>query len=125
MAELGKSILGILDVDADLSFGDGNLALAHDLARRLVTSELLDDPAYGYNLYVLLSSTVDAASVQRRIAAQFMQDERVQEAEVGVVQDLPNATIRIACWVLTANGPFEFTLEISKLGVEVLLPEAA
>jgi hypothetical protein len=125
LAELGKSILGILDVDADLSFGDGNLALAHDLTRRLVTSVLLDDPAYGYNLYILLSSTVDAASVQRRVEAQCMQDERVQEAEVEVTQDLPNATISIAIWVLTANGPFEFTIEISKLGVEVLLPEAA
>lgn len=124
MAEFGKSILGILDVDADLSFGDGNLALAHDLCRRLVTEPggLLDDPAYGYGLQLLLSSPVDALSVQRKVASQCLQDERVEDVQVDVTQNLATQTIVVEIAVETAEGPFALTMTISQLTIEVLLP---
>lgn len=129
MADLGKSILGILDVDADLSFGDGRLALAHDLCRRFVTEPggLLDAPQYGYAIQILLSSPVDAPSLQRRLLAQCLQDERVIEegTTVTVTQDLPNQSMTIDVVVQTATGPFKFTLLITQLSVELLLPEAA
>jgi hypothetical protein len=127
LADLGKSILGILDIDADLSFGEGNLALAHDIARRLVTEPggLTDSPGYGYGLQLLLSSTVDAPSVERRIAEQCLQDERVRDVEVSVTQDEAEKTITVGISLQTADGPFEFTLAVSQLSVELLLPQAA
>lgn len=127
MAVFGKSILGILDVDADLSFGDGNLALAHDLCRRLVTEPggLLDDPAYGFGLQILLSSPVDALSVQRKILSQLLQDERVLQdnTTVAVTQNLATQTIVVEIAVDTDDGPFPLTIAVSQLSVEVLLPD--
>lgn len=129
MADLGKSILGILDVDADLSFGDGHLALAHDLCRRFVTEPggLTDSPEYGYAIQILLSSPVDAPSLQRRLLGQCLQDERVVEegTTVTVTQDLPNQSMTIEVVVQTATGPFKFTLLVTQLSVELLLPGAA
>lgn len=126
MADFGKSILGILDIDADLSFGDGNLALAHDLCRALVTEPggLLDSPEYGYGLQLLLSSPVDALSVQRKVAAQCLQvgGDRLTDVAVTVDQDLQGQTITVAIAVTTADGPFSLTLTLSQLSVEVLLP---
>lgn len=127
MADLGKSILGILDIDADLSFGEGNLALAHDLARRLVTEPggLTDSPSYGYGLQLLLSTPVDAQSVQRRIEEQCLQDERVRDVEAVITQSEDASTMNVQIWIETADGPFEFTLDVSAVTVELLLPEAA
>lgn len=128
MADLGKSILGILDVDADLSFGDGNLALAHDLARRLVTEPggLLDSPRYGYALQILLSTPVDRASVERRVLDQCLQEERVLDGTtVTVEQSLATQTMSITIAVKTAAGPFPLTLNISQLSIEVLLPDGS
>ena len=128
MADLGKSILGILDIDADLSFGDGDLALAHDLCRRFVTEPggLLDDPAYGYALQILLSSPVDAPSIQRRLRDQCMQDERVTEAVVTVDHNLATQTMSVTVAVTKkVGGTLKFTLDVAALTVELLLPEAA
>jgi hypothetical protein len=127
LADLGKSILGILDVDADLSFGDGDLALIHDLARRLVTEPggLLDDPEYGYALQILLSSPVDAPSIQRRCGSQLLQDERVADPiNINVAQDLAkqSLTIEIAVTKRDDGTALTFTLEFSKLTVDLLLP---
>jgi hypothetical protein len=127
LAELGKSILGILDIDADLTFGDGDLALAHDLARRIVSDTgLIDDPAYGYPLQLLLSSPTDPTSIQRRVAAQCMQDERVSDVAVPVDHDVATQTMTVSVAVTKSSGDtFAFTLAISLLTVELLLPEAA
>jgi hypothetical protein len=126
LADLGKSILGILDIDADLSFGDGNLAFAHDEARRLCTEPggLMDDPAYGYGLQLLLSSTIDGPSVERKIEQQLLQDERALEADATVIADSEQKTVSVPIALETADGPFEFTLNVSQLSVELLLPEA-
>jgi hypothetical protein len=128
LAGLGKSILGILDIDADLSFGDEDVALIHDVARRLVTEPggLLDDPSYGYALQILLNSTVDAPSVQRRVVDQCLQEERLSDATAAVTQNLEMATMTVDVSITKkVGGTLTFKLELSLLTVELLLPDAA
>lgn len=125
--ELGTDLGGSLtDLDANLSFVSGRRALLQALADRYQTPKgsLWYAPAYGDDLRRFIGSSVDPRVIESAAEAEGLQDERVEDISATIAetddQVLLTSTITLDIAVTDAEGPFEFTLQVSALGARII-----
>lgn len=125
----GSDFSGVDDLDPTLAFltgdADERVALAQAIARRLSTPRggLFYDPAYGYDLRQLISSTSDPTTEEQKIEDECTKDERVKSATVSitVIGHGPQKTWQIEIECTTNDGTkFVFTLSVSSVTVQLL-----
>ena len=132
MADFGKDLSCVTDLDPTLRVVSGRTALMQAIARHLITprGRLEGDPNYGFDLAGYLNDDVtqdDIAWMEAQIEAECLKDERVESATVTVaVRSLRALTIELDIQVLItdASGPFQFTLRASEVTVELLTQAA-
>lgn len=110
-----------LDIDPYFTEVSGAEGLGQALGRRLVTprGSLEDDPAYGYDVRAHLNDdSPNVGAIGVAVAAQLLLDERVERATAAATFAESSLTIRAD--VLTAEGPFRLTLDVSAVTYSVL-----
>lgn len=122
--DYGSDLSGVRNIDFGLSFVDGRIALAEALLTRLSSGpgSLPDDPAYGYDMQLLIGSMARSSEVESRVVAQCLLDERVEDVQADVT--LVNGTLTVALSVVDADGPFALVLTLTDSTIEMILPEA-
>jgi len=111
---LGTTLSCVDDVDQNLTYVSGRLALAQAVARRWITDpgELFYAPDYGAGLRRLLSGSVGSAgSIAARLEAEARKDERVEACKVDV--QIEGEEIRIVGQLNDAQGSFTFTFQLT------------
>lgn len=117
---------GLPDLDPFFGLVDGIEQLAQALFARIVTptGALVDDPTFGYDVRENLN---DASPSPARIAAavrsQWLADERVLDAQVGVTFE--GETLRIEGFVESSAGPFRLVIAVGSVTSALLSVEAA
>jgi hypothetical protein len=126
----GTDIHCVDDIDSTLSLVSGRTCLAEACARRIITPRLglFYDRDYGYDTRQFLGAAVRPAAIQQKIDAEIAKDERVFTSGVGVtfidaaeadVDETPDS-LEIEIRVTDYEGPFDFTVAIDDLTVELL-----
>jgi hypothetical protein len=125
MADLGSDFAGVADLDANLSIVTGRRCLIENLARRTCTQKggMLDDPTYGEPVHDLVGDVFDEIRYAQKLEQQFLDDERVDEAGVTATYNEATREARLDCVVDDGDGPFELTIAVSDLTVEILEPK--
>ena len=130
----GTDISCVDDFDAQLTLADDNLALAQAIARRLITPRgagiLWGDREYGTDVRRWIGTCDPVAqlpTISAAVRAEALKDERVNDCIVEVTfdEDLSTISIKFLIQPYPANSPFEFTLAIDAVTVEILMGEAA
>lgn len=122
---LGDDDLWCLDdTMSDFRTVSGRVALAQALVRRWITErgELLDDPSYGTDLTDFLNSDLDRRELGQFVSiatAEALKDERV--LAISGSAELTDTGVLNATFIVTdAAGPFELTIGIDDVTVELL-----
>jgi len=125
MADLGSDFGGVEDLDANLTIVYGRRCLIENLARRTCTQKggMLDDSTYGEPVHDLVGDVFDPLRYAQKLEQQFLDDERVDEAGVEATYEEATRTATLDCVVDDGDGPFELTIAVSDLTVEILAPE--
>jgi phage baseplate assembly protein W len=121
---LGTDFSGALDLDPRMMQPTSErLGLLQALVRRLDTSRgaLFYDPSYGSDLKQYLASAVRPQIVEQVTEAECLKDERVRDCAASAV--LTDGTLTVRVNVTDAEGPFEFTLTVGELTVDLLLSQ--
>ena len=121
MPDLGSDFAGILDLTSGLTQVSGRTALIEAIGRRLTTPKgrLFYNLDYGHDVRQYLSAAVPPAGViESAIAAECLEDERVEDVEV--VVELLGDSLRIDVYLTDDAGPFRLTILVSELTVEIL-----
>ncbi|MEK0431080.1 MAG: hypothetical protein RL139_884, partial [Gemmatimonadota bacterium] len=98
---------GLPDLDPFFGLVDGIEQLAQALHARIVTptGALLDDLSFGHDVRENLNdSDPSAARIAAAVRSQWLADERVLDAQVGVT--FADETLRIEGFVESSAGPF-------------------
>jgi phage baseplate assembly protein W len=120
--ELGSDISGVNDLDPNLTVVAGRRGLAEAVARRLGTmrGSLVGDPDYGTDLRLFLNAPAQGARVAAAVEAEALKEERLENAQA-IVTFLPQSnTINVDLVLTDADGPFDLTLAVSAVSVELL-----
>lgn len=127
LAEAGRDLACVDDLDPTLRETTGVETFQHALARRLATPRgwLLDDENYGYDVRDELSAEVTRSDVPRigaSVRGEVLKDDRVLTASVRTTVEGPTAAQRLTIAVNgeAADGPYDLTLDVSKLSVSLL-----
>lgn len=126
-ADFGRDLVALDSLDTTRTV-TGIWALLYALGRRLSTARgrLLDDPDYGFDVREYLSEEIDVSNprtlleLQGGARAECMKDDRVGACTVrATFLDLAR---RLTIEVLgeSSEGPFELTLGVSAVTVEIL-----
>lgn len=112
-------------LDATLSPIRGRRVLAEQVCRRLFTprGQLTFHPEVGIDVRSYLSGelTVEQLGIIREaVRAEVLEDERVQDADVEVTADAVESSITIRLLLATEEGPFDLTVAVTDLTVELL-----
>jgi phage baseplate assembly protein W len=123
MSDLGIDLVSSPDLDFRLVTGER--ALAEALLRRLSTPRggLFSEPAYGYDLRMLLNeamSEVELARAQMAIEAEIQKDERVTSVDTRLDFDAQRERLRLTAAVTTSDGPFQLILGVDRVTVELM-----
>ncbi len=120
--DLGSDFSCGLDLDPALRIASNERALADAITRRLNTplGAFEDYPHYGYDISQLIGRVVVPSQIQQGVLAQCRAEEEVAEARVTVTQD--DRLVSLLISLQTSFGPFEFTVEVSDLGVAAIIP---
>jgi hypothetical protein len=114
------------DLRPDMPMVSGRLLLMQDLRNRLETAPgtLAWDPLgkdYGYDLRALVNTKQrDLKGITGRIVAEVQKDDRVDAAQCDA-KWLSDSQIQIDITVDDGDGPFDFTLNVSALTVDLIL----
>lgn len=114
------------DLDPYFRRIEGPQAVAHAVARRLVTptGALSWDLEAGFDLRGLLGADYDdgfAAAVAAAVETEALKDERVAGADATVLFDAPTQSGRISVRLTLADGPtFDLVLAVSSVSVTLL-----
>lgn len=124
-SELGVDVACIDDIQPTFALAAGVPNLAMALCRRLMTPRggLFYDPDYGLDLRDYLNAGVTDAEMEtlpEEIRLELEKDERVQSAAVDFVYTRQAESLKITIVVSTSVGPFELSVSVSKLTVEML-----
>lgn len=110
------------DIDADLTPVLGRLGLAQSVGRRLIspTGSLFYDSDYGDDVRRYLNSPSPATARKAGASAEneAEKDERVERADAAAT--LAGDDLSIDVRLVDGEGPFELTLNVSDLTVELL-----
>lgn len=140
---LGSDLSGVRDLTPQMAEVSGRQCLAEGLARRISTPRgaLIDDLDYGFDVSERINDDLgpaDVAAIQSGVATEWQKDERVVSAVVtaqfvgpsqvqaalsGTVanpQPVPGGVLVIAGTVADSQGPFQFTVAVSSLSVQLL-----
>jgi hypothetical protein len=116
---------GLPDLDPFFGLIDGIEQLAQALFARIVTptGALIDDLSYGHDVRENLNdSSPSPARIAAAVRSQWLADERVLDAQVGVT--FADETLRIEGFVESSAGPFRLVIAIGALTSEMLAVEA-
>jgi hypothetical protein len=121
MADFGRDLSCVEDLDLMMTEVEGSIVLGQDLARRLSTPRgaLLEDPNYGRDLRQYLSRGMtpeELAALPDEIRGEVQKDERVEEAEVEIARSNANA-FEVRVRGTASEGPFSFTFEAAAAAV--------
>ena len=114
-----------LDLDPSMRSVSGLRALADAIVRRLTTTAgaLRDYPGYGFNLIDLIGSSKTKAEIKNGVEVQVNLEEEVEEARVVVsFSGVQSISIHVAISIVTSDGPFDLTISVDDLGVDVIFP---
>ena len=121
-----------IDCVSDLTFTmrevSGAEMMAQSMARRLQVTrgELFYAPEYGFNLLQLVSGIAPPErSLNGSIENELLKDDRVEDVEADAVFDSLAETLTVHVVGIGAFGPFDLTISISNLTVELLREGAA
>lgn len=117
---------GLPDLDPFFGLIDGIEQLAQALFARIVTptGALIDDLSYGHDVRESLNdSDPSPARIAAAVRSQWLADERVLDAQVGVTFE--GETLRIEGLVVSSEGPFRLVIAIGALTSALLSVEAA
>ena len=134
MADLGTGVAsvwsagGAADVDPFFRRVSGNLAVAHSIARRLITERgtLSWAPGVGFDVRALINEALAGSSqavtsmIATYVREEALGDERVSDAEVDVSFNASTHSLRISMRVTTAEGPFRLVLGADALTLSIL-----
>lgn len=118
--EYGNDFAGATDLDAALRQSTGRQAVAECVARRLQTSRgaLWYDANFGTNLTILVNGTVRTETIAHMVQAEATKDERVEDASAAVTTTADGFSVALT--LFDADGPFDLTLNVSELRVELI-----
>jgi len=120
--EFGVDLAGILDVGSTLVLTRGRRALAEAILRRLTTphGSLFYDFDYGLDLRAFIGALAPpTGSLEMKVRTEVEKDERVESVEVEATFISETLTVRLT--VTDRNGPFNLTIAVSSLTVELLV----
>jgi hypothetical protein len=119
---LGVDIACIDDLDASLSLVDGRTGLGQALARRISTARgmLFYDPTYGIDIRGQMNRPFTATQAARLVEGECIKDERVNDVAATVEFSDTTETLTITLQVDDGRGPFDLTISIDAVTVEVL-----
>jgi hypothetical protein len=119
--EHGYDLSGILDVSPELREVHGREGLIEAIARRLTTPRgtLFYDRNYGHDVRQYVNAPIPQPGlIESQVSGECLKDERVIDADVTVLN--VGEELRLAVLITDADGPFELTLVVSLLTVEIL-----
>lgn len=120
---LGTDFSGGDDLDSALREApSARHALSDAIVRRLQNDPgaIPEFPSYGFNIASIIGSAMSDSMIRQRVLAQCMAEEEVEDAAVNVARS--GEEISIAISITDGDGPFDFTVNVSSLGVEAFFP---
>lgn len=128
--DFGTDVSCTDDLDPYFTLVSGRLALAQACYRRLTTrrGSLPFHPEYGLDLRSYLSQALTPAKIfeiNSAIAAELRKDERITRAIVRTTSVEQAASFVCRIELVTAKGPFKFTIRADQVTVALLLDNAA
>lgn len=125
-AEIGTDLSCTWDLDPRCAVVTGRRLLAEAVFRRLITPRgmLIDDPEYGTDITNMINDDMTPTEIEALRAAivhECGKDERVESATVAIAAP-PSGTGRytITITLEDADGPFDLTLSVNDVTVEML-----
>jgi hypothetical protein len=118
----GVDLYGVDDLTPTMRTVSGPLGLTQAITRRLITPSgaLWYDPAYGWDVRRYLSASIaNVGQIAASCAHEAEKDERVASATATAT--FTTKTLAIAMHIVSAFGPFTFTITIDKVTAELLL----
>lgn len=121
----GSDFAGIEDIDANWTFLEGDkpeqTALIQAVARRFVTPRGGNpwDQGYGYDLRLLVGSSIEPSIAETQISQEARKDERIAECRATVVAVGEKWTVVIRC-TPEDGDVFSLTLEVTKVTVSLI-----
>ncbi len=111
----------------DLTFSrtevTGETMMAQAMLRRLTTPRgtLIESPDYGYDLRQFMkASTPPASVINSNVENEVLKDERVADVTVQTTFNEATGVLEISVVGFGAEGPFDLTIGISDVTVELL-----
>ena len=127
MATLDVDYGNDIDCVGDLTFAmgtvDGSTMMAQSIARRLTTSRagLFYSPEYGYNLRQFLSAVEPSISaLNGAVENEVLKDPRVYDVDVSAEFNASTKTASVSVVGHGSEGPFDLTVLVSEISVELL-----
>lgn len=124
MTDYGSDFSCVIDIDAGLSVVSGSLCVAQAVARRWLcpSGGLWYDRRYGYGIQRFLAMTdPPVQQIASGLASEARKDERVEDCSAEVTFTPADNTLTIDAVLVTAAGPFEFTLLVGSLTASMLI----
>lgn len=121
---MGVDISGAYDLDPAMRAVSGQRALAERIIRRLTTTlgALQDHPDYGFNIDNLIGTSATDAVIEQGVLGQCFLEEEIDDAALTITR--VESSLALQLKLFNAEGPFEFTLSVSDLGVSAIIPPA-
>lgn len=124
-SDYGTDVLVFPGMDPDLNLSSGGRVLAEAIARRLTTprGSLPFHEEYGLDVRSYLNETMTSDALYRlktAIERECEADERVESASVALTFTPAAHRLAVRIELVTAQGPFRFTLSVSQVTVELL-----
>ena len=120
--DYGEDFAGVEDLDFGLTTVSGPRVVAQDVARELITPKgaLFYNRQYGNDVRRFLNAALptNLGTIAASVEATALKDERVYNARASV--SFANEALVIVLRLLLATGPFDMTLTVDKLSVELV-----
>lgn len=119
----GSDISGVEDIDRAWRVVSGRLALAQAFARRLGTprGSLPDWPDYGYDLVSAIGTSQTDSQIRQKVQEQATQEEEIEDIETSI-ERTQDGGVFLKIRLFDGDGPFEFTVNVSDLAIEAIIP---
>lgn len=123
MSHLGTDFHCVEDIDFNLSTVSGRRGLAESIVRRLQVrlGDLFYDPDYGTEVIGNIGSASDILRrLEQAVESEALKDERVERIRTTATYVRETETMNIEIRLTDENGPFDFTISVDQLSVELL-----